>query len=244
MILGVLAGLSAAVLCGLAGFGLPAAFVAYVAVGATVTFAAPMLPLALRALRDPAGPTPPSDCRNGGRQAASGTPEGLLIPGLFSRAMRHGGAAANPRPLKPKMLIVGHDRFGGSRSVDDIFVDMVFVDTGFDVDTCSSLNAAVCAVIDHPARWQMLCVNLDIVDREIGLVAAVERLRFLRRAVPVMPVMLLSSDFARHDDDPHRAAIADVSLRLPVSEKDLLAGIETALANNLAWQHRATSPNP
>ncbi|MDV7396400.1 hypothetical protein RZS08_33710, partial [Arthrospira platensis SPKY1] len=63
----------------------------------------------------------------------------------------------------------------------------------------------------------------------------VDDLTEFRIDVPHIPVIALSSRFARDDFGLERLSIADYSLRLPAEPATILKSVPIAHANNLIW---------
>lgn len=112
------------------------------------------------------------------------------------------------------------------------------VQGGYGVDLCNCLETATSTIIAEPRRWSTLFVDLDECERLNDIEDIVSDLMIFRYAVPEVAVVVCSSSFARDDLGAERLAIADISLRKPVSALKVLESIAVANENNQQWRAR------
>lgn len=106
------------------------------------------------------------------------------------------------------------------------------------VSLSGSFNEAIYTLLQSPDHRQVLCLDIDHIDQEVGMPAAIDELLHLRKVRPNVPVILLSQSFLADEVSHHRSAIADASLRLPVEAKAISAIVTTALVNNSLFQSK------
>jgi hypothetical protein len=108
---------------------------------------------------------------------------------------------------------------------------------GFDQD----LPRALAELRLHPASWSALIVHLDGFG---DLEDLVDMLLAFRRAVPTLPLILISASFGRDTLGAERLAICDVSLRDPVGLGRMKSVLDQAIRHNHAWQQRLAALTP
>lgn len=92
-----------------------------------------------------------------------------------------------------------------------------------------SLHATLADTRTNAIEPRILLIDIDsFPDTE----DAVDSLLAQRRFAPHTPLIIGSVTFARHDFSSERRAIADASVRLPVSTAALRLAINSALRNN------------
>lgn len=109
---------------------------------------------------------------------------------------------------------------------------------GYHVDICDDLHAALASITWSPLRWTLLIVDFDDCERYVDLNEIVDDLTDFRIDIPHVPVIALSSGFARDDFGLERLSIADYSLRLPAEPATIMKSVPIARANNLIWRAR------
>jgi len=81
----------------------------------------------------------------------------------------------------------------------------------------------------YAPRLDFLMVDGDYLD---DTEETVDFCMQVRRAIPTLPLILLSSEVRGHDLTCERMAACDVTLKTPVQAKMLTQGVEAAYANN------------
>jgi hypothetical protein len=116
---------------------------------------------------------------------------------------------------------------------------------GFDVDMCDDHDAVMGVLQSEGAAglmdclWSVLLVDLDFLTQDLSLEEVVDDLLSLRQSMGALNIILLSNEvFGRSEADTTRLAIADVSLRTPVSGERLREAVWDARSNNMVWQER------
>lgn len=113
---------------------------------------------------------------------------------------------------------------------------------GFD----QNLPRALSEVAGNPALWSALIVHADGFG---DLEDLVDMLLAFRRAVPALPLILISAGFGRDNLGSERLALCDVSLRDPVGLGRMKSVLDQAIQHNRIWQQRLatlaeTAPQP
>lgn len=106
---------------------------------------------------------------------------------------------------------------------------------GIAVETRSELRNAVQILARRPQAYALAVIDIDAFG---GICATYDILRSLRERLPGLALILLSAEVASDDFGTSRLAIADVTLRKPLSCTTLELGVIEAHQNNLVWQSR------
>lgn len=107
--------------------------------------------------------------------------------------------------------------------------------SGQDVQLTNSLEGALGALADLPSAWSLAVCHIDdLADLEDVL----DDLRDFRKSTPTVPLLLVSSRFARDDLSAERLAICDASVRNGCNASALDAAIFAAIQNNRGWNSR------
>mgnify|MGYP003565042175 CR=1 FL=1 len=104
---------------------------------------------------------------------------------------------------------------------------------GYVVRHTNDADAMLNMIQASSAAWDFLIFDLDMSD---GLQSSVDDLMVLRQTCPRLPILLISETVSRDDTSDHRRAIGDATLRKPVSENRLLAGIAAMREESAARQ--------
>lgn len=107
-----------------------------------------------------------------------------------------------------------------------------------DTRRVSSLTSAGQLIDSGQRRVGLVIVDLD---RCGGIARIASDLMVFRKVRPDIPVILVSADSVVDDFSTERLAIADVTLRAPVSMSRLDLALAEAQVNNLVWQGRLAS---
>ncbi|AGI68490.1 hypothetical protein OAN307_c29400 [Octadecabacter antarcticus 307] len=127
------------------------------------------------------------------------------------------------------VLIIAADRIEGN------LISQHFQDLGQDVQLTNSLEGALGVLSDLPLAWSLaVCQIDDLADLE----DVVDDLRDFRKSTPAVPLLLISSRFARDDLSAERLALCDASVTNNCNASALDAGIFAAIQNNRAWNRR------
>jgi hypothetical protein len=127
---------------------------------------------------------------------------------------------------------------GDERRGETAFIAETLGELNFSVNICNDLDEVLASIVELARPCHTLVVDLDFVERSLGLDEIVGALQLFRQLAPQVRVLVLSSDFARHDFGTERLSIADVCLRSPVQESALRAGLTGAAENNVVWLRR------
>lgn len=107
-----------------------------------------------------------------------------------------------------------------------------------DTRRVSSLTGAGQLIDNGQRRVGLVIVDLD---RCGGIARIASDLMVFRKVRPDIPVILVSADSVVDDFSTERLAIADVTLRAPVSMSRLDLALAEAQVNNQVWQARLAS---
>lgn len=110
-----------------------------------------------------------------------------------------------------------------------------FTSGGVSVCVSTDTLTAYAPVSANPSDWHAV---VEILPNDACLEEVVGRLLEFRTLAPGVVVMLISPRFGKDDLTCERRAVADVSLRAPVSPDVLLAKLRVAERNNVDWQCR------
>ncbi|MDE4193467.1 hypothetical protein PXK30_22705 [Phaeobacter gallaeciensis] len=80
------------------------------------------------------------------------------------------------------------------------------------------------------------------VDGLGGIEAIIDDLLDLRRFLPRMPVILISSEFSRDEFDLTRISVCDCSLKAPLSPASVDHAIVQSRVNNMVWVKKYVNP--
>lgn len=127
---------------------------------------------------------------------------------------------------------------GNEHSGELTFIAETLVELNFSVNVCNDLDEILATIIELARPCHTLVIDLDFVELSLGLGEIISELQLFRRLAPQVRVLLVSSDFNRHDFGTERLSIADVCLRSPVRESALREGLTGAEKNNVVWLHR------
>lgn len=112
-------------------------------------------------------------------------------------------------------------------------------DKGYHVDVCDNLHEALYSITRLPSRWSLVIVDFDECERSMDLDEIVDELACFRSDTPHIPIITLSSGFARDDFGLERLAISDLSIRLPATTNKIFDSVRIACDNNIVWRARA-----
>jgi hypothetical protein len=118
------------------------------------------------------------------------------------------------------------------------------LDIGYDVDLCNDIDAVVSCLLASRDRyvWELAIFDLDFMLRRDDMEDCTDILMGLRQEQLEVGLVLVSSGFGRDDFGFERLAIADASLRPPVSVARLRLARVIALNNNAIWRKRFHLP--
>lgn len=136
-------------------------------------------------------------------------------------------AGFDPRPV----LVVAED----PRSVAP-YVRLIRT-AGLSCVQRDDLSTAIADCSGPRSPWACLVADLDGFG---GVRPNLARFLALRRAVPDLPVVLLSDEVTLNDLSTERLAITDVTLRSPTHPLNFALGVIQALENNQIWQGRVS----
>lgn len=119
-----------------------------------------------------------------------------------------------------------------SRSDALTYASEWIVDAGFWVAHSQCLQHELQSMIQTTQKWSVILIAIDDFG---GITAVIEDLLRLRRALPGVPVILLSSEVHGDDFSSVRKHLCDVTLRLPLSLPRLNLGLCEAVVNNAEW---------
>ncbi|MEO3480734.1 hypothetical protein AAFO90_24180 [Phaeobacter sp. CAU 1743] len=91
------------------------------------------------------------------------------------------------------------------------------------------------------ARPQIDRLFVD-VDGLGGIEAIIDDLLDLRRFLPRLPVVLISSEFSRDEFDLTRVSVCDCSLKAPLSQASVDYAIVQSRVNNMVWVKKKCEP--
>jgi hypothetical protein len=97
------------------------------------------------------------------------------------------------------------------------------------------IEAALDRLRTHPRAWSILIIEIDGLG---GITAVIDQLMDLRKRVPEIPVIVVTSEIQSSDYSTERLAICDVTLREPVWHALLEIGLGEAIVNNMVWRVR------
>ena len=146
-----------------------------------------------------------------------------------------------PLPAPERNTIKKYDQIDWERSLWDKEI-LLMSDPGSAIEsalTRLSVHFEALSVVDQPRSAIRCAKYLDglksifvmDLDRLPNDGDAVPKLLHLRRASPGLTTIVVSSHFHHSDTSMERRAIADCSLRLPISDTDLLTGMGLACRN-------------
>lgn len=104
-----------------------------------------------------------------------------------------------------------------------------------------SLEAAGCLVTMKPGSVGLVLVDLASCG---GIAKTASSLLQFRKVHPDIPVILISAESAVDDFSTERLAVADVTLRTPLSVSRLDLALAESQINNQVWQNRMRSLRP
>lgn len=125
------------------------------------------------------------------------------------------------------VLIITTDMTAGALSSSH------FQASGQDVQLTNSLEGALA---DLPSAWSLAVCHIDDFAEVEDVI---DDLRDFRESTPTVPLLLVSSHFARDDLSTERLAICDASVRNDCRASALDVAISAAIQNNLSWNRRA-----
>lgn len=131
--------------------------------------------------------------------------------------------ARDAKQLEGRVAFYGRLDSSNSRIANDLTQE------GFEVHLVSDSDTLFDCVSAKPSDWQLLMVDLDGYDDSDE---AIDDLLAFRAESPETVVILLSSDVGRDDLSLERIAVADATIRKPISRSRLLNGIEAARDNS------------
>ena len=146
-----------------------------------------------------------------------------------------------PPAVAKRTTIKKYDQIEWERSLWDKEI-LLMSDPGSAVESALSrlsINFEALSVVDQPKSAIRCAKYLDglksifvmDLDKLPSDGDAVPKLLHLRRASPGLTIIIVSSHFHESDTSMERRAIADCSLRLPISDTDLLTGMGLACRN-------------
>ena len=106
------------------------------------------------------------------------------------------------------------------------------VDAGFWVAHSQSMKHEFQSLRLDAQKWSVVLIAIDDFG---GITGVIEDLLQLRRALPSLPVILLSNEVNGDDFSSVRKHLCDVTLRLPLSLPRLNLGLCEAAVNNADW---------
>ena len=161
-----------------------------------------------------------------------------LMPSAASRLAHGDIVSSNPR--RPVVRAVAPDTLAlvGGRDVTDA-TRWPLVDAGGTVRRCESLGT-----LEGLLSRDGGAVDYVVVDVEGcgGIAKIIDGLLALRLGHPELPVLLASREVQSDDLSTVRLAIADATVKLPLSQARLTEAMASARENNLAWQARLGRP--
>ncbi len=92
-------------------------------------------------------------------------------------------------------------------------------------------------VLERRHAYSYVMLDIDYLG---GIKTIYDALAHLRIEVPDLPIILLSSSFARNNFNLDRIWLCDVSLRAPVTFAALELAMTTSELNNAVWQTRCS----
>jgi len=126
---------------------------------------------------------------------------------------------------------------------ESIVISATLSENGYDVDICNDVDAVLASLTSasEKALWSMFIVDLDFFREHVDIEDCVDELVQMRSERCNLPLILVSSNFARDDYGEDRLPIADASLRAPVLGTRILYAARIAKANNQVWKARCAS---
>lgn len=155
--------------------------------------------------------------------ALSWSSVGIVADQLFPRSDKMMVRAGPSLPSRDRIIVVDqHDQFSLGQDSSNIDGDLI-------VQSVTSIAQVADVLASAADMASVVLVNLDAVT---GLDDAVDGLLDLRKTYPFTTIVIASRDFRQSDLSSDRRAIADVSIKLPVSESFLQIAISTAIGNH------------
>jgi hypothetical protein len=109
---------------------------------------------------------------------------------------------------------------------------------GISVDLCTDFQASLASIAEQPTEWALLIVDVDVVEKYLGLTEVVDELISFREACPSLSVVLLSYSFGADDPDLVRSAIADYCFNSSRSDFFVISSLSDVFRNHEAWLRR------
>lgn len=103
----------------------------------------------------------------------------------------------------------------------------------------TSLIGLSAALVGERPKIDRLFVDVDGLG---GIEAVIDDLLDLRRYLPKLPVVLISSEFSRDEFDLTRVSICDCSLKAPLTCESVDYAIMQSRVNNMVWVKKNIDP--
>lgn len=132
-----------------------------------------------------------------------------------------------------RMMVVGSDE-----TIESLNLESKSLLKSMSLDLVDSLDEGLASLCASQSTWEFCVVDIDCCTRINSLFDVITSLVDFREEAPSIPLIIVSSEFKRHDFGSERLQVADASLRSPLEYRTFIEAVFEARTNNLIWRNR------